>query len=64
MKPTPIEIARRNQKAARRKQLLELLGFIALVIGVWLWSEPAGLVVLGLGLIAAANAPSSDKDIP
>lgn len=41
------------------KSALEVVGFAAIVAGCSLIAVPLGLIVAGIGLIAAANAPSS-----
>lgn len=52
----------RSEKWARRKQqLLEVVGFIALVIAGWIVATPLGLTVLGVGLILGANQPAHKK---
>ena len=36
-------------------QLIEIVGFACIVVAAWAFSPLLGLVVLGAGLIAAAN---------
>jgi hypothetical protein len=36
--------------------LIELLGFACIVAAAWMVAEPLGLAVLGIGLVAGAQA--------
>jgi hypothetical protein len=38
---------------------LELIGAVLIVVGIALWAFPLALIVTGLFMVAAANAPAS-----
>lgn len=44
------------------KQLIEIIGFILLLVGVGMIYLPLAFITLGFGLIVAAAAPTLNED--